>query len=59
MRTESDCLVFWEENLKSYGQQFHPHQNKNNNNLSHKTIEHKKMTMTYAVGNPGPGLGQT
>ena len=33
--------------------------NKTNNYLfSPSLIEYKKRTMTYVVGNPGPGLGQ-
>ena len=31
--------------------------NKQNNHLSHQSIEHKEAK-TYDVGNPGPGLGQ-
>jgi hypothetical protein len=31
--------------------------NKKNNHLSHQSTEHKE-TMTYDIGNPGPGLGQ-
>jgi hypothetical protein len=32
--------------------------NKTNNHLSPQSIEHKKKTMIYDVGNPGPSLGQ-
>jgi hypothetical protein len=32
--------------------------NKTHNHLSSHITEHK-MTTTYGVGNPGPGLGQT
>ena len=32
--------------------------NKTNNHLSIQIIEHKKNTMTYGIGNIGPGLGQ-
>ena len=33
--------------------------NKTNNHLSHQLIKHKKNTMTYDVGNPGPGLRES
>jgi hypothetical protein len=32
--------------------------NKTNNHLSTQNIEHKKKTITYGIGNSGPGLGQ-
>ena len=46
------------ESLNSDGQQFHQyHQNKQTPfTFSHWT---QKINMTYDVGNPGPGLGQT
>jgi hypothetical protein len=31
---------------------------KTNNHFSIQIIEHKKNTMTYGIGNLGPGLGQ-
>jgi hypothetical protein len=47
------CII-WKESLNSDGQQFQ----QNDNHLSLKLTEYKK-TMTYDVGNPGFGLGQT
>ena len=32
--------------------------NKTNNHLTPQTIEYKKKTTTYGVGNPGPSFGQ-
>ena len=31
---------------------------KTNNHLSVQLIEHKQKTLTYGIGNPGPGLVQ-
>jgi hypothetical protein len=33
--------------------------NKTNNHLSPQLTEHQVKTITFDVGNPGPGLGQT
>ena len=47
----------WKESLNNDGQQFHQYLQNEQSSLTstHKT---QKKTVTYDVGNPGPGLGQ-
>jgi hypothetical protein len=54
----STFSLIWKESL-SDGHQFHQNQQNEQSPLILTTLtEHKKNSMTYEVGNPGPGLGQ-
>jgi len=52
-------INLWKENLNSYGQQFHQYQQNEQSPLTSNRWKFKKKIMTYGIGNPGPGLGQT
>ena len=50
--------TLWKESLSSDGHQFHQYQqNKQSLLIFTELTEHKKKTMTYDVGDPGPVLG--